>query len=354
VAAADWVALKAGLFGHSPVLLAALAGLAMAALLVRGVVRSIDLARSRRPVAGAEALVIFGVLTALGAGTANWLLGLQGFVVLYEGERVPLAGGSHLQELVGGPLARIGEMDVVLGLEEVELLPVGSAAATGERSFVPRSRLVVERPSGNGTAEAGTVAERLEVEPGRLAAAGSLRFHQGAFGFAPRIVIRKEGETVFDRVVPFTTERAGGPSGSNGGPAGVRGVAFEGAFTLARESLRVDGRVDLASLDAGLRGHATLDLAVRRLAVGEESAGPGGPLGPGGDGEVLGRGRLLPGHFAEIGDGYRVGFAGLEKWSEILLSRRGYGELLLGGASAAALGLAVLGLTWVVARRSDR
>lgn len=309
LAIADWVALRIGLLHHTPAVLAWLVALAMAALLVRGAVCIVALARRRRPAAGAEALLIAGLLTALGAGAANWLLGLQGFVVLHEGERVPLADGRHLVELTGGPLARIGEIDLVLGLEEVELRPVGPA---GTRGFVPRSRLLVERP--------GAEPRRVAVEPRHLAAVGPLRLHQGAFGFAPRIVIERDGETVFDRVVPFTTERRDRD--------GVRGVSFEGVFTLARESLRVDGRVDLASLDAALRGHATLHLAVRR------------------DGELLGRGRLLPGHFAEIGDGYRVGFTGLERWSEIDLSRRGYGEVLLGGAAVAGLGLLALPLAW--------
>lgn len=314
LAVADWAALKGGLLEHPPVILAALAALAMIALLARGALCALVVVRTRRAAAGAEMLVVLGVVLALAAGTANWLLGLQGFVVLSEGERVPLTGGSHLTELVQGPLARLEEMEVVLDLEEVELLPAGPAAA---RSFVPRSHLVVHRPSAS--------PERLTVEPHRRATAGPLRFHQGAFGFAPRIVLVEGEETLFDRVVPFTTERRGGREG-------MRSVAFEGAFTLERESLRVDGRVDLSSLDAALRGHATLELAVRR------------------GGETLGQGRLLPGHFAEIGSGYRVGFAGLRKWSEILLSRRDYGGLVLGGGGTALLGLLALPL----ARRWDR
>lgn len=314
---ADWLALKIGLLGHEPWLLAVLAGLAAVALLGRSVwlVGRLPSGRGASRLAGAsEILLALGVLTALGAGTANWLLGLQGFVVLHEGESVPLGGGRHLQDFVGGPLARVEEMEVVVGLREVELLPVGPA---GERSFVPRSRLVVEQGEGERTA--------VEVEPRRLAPVGSLRFHQGAFGFAPRVVILRDGRTVFDEVVPFTTERRG-----------PTGVAFEGAFTLEQESLQVDGRIDLASLDAGMRGHATLELVVRR------------------DGELLGNGRLLPGHFAEMGGGYRVGFAGLKRWSEIDVSRRGYGEVILVGSGLALLGAAGLvaaAVAGAVARR---
>lgn len=302
LAVADWLALKTGLLGHQPWVLAVLAAIAASALLVRCVWRIRRLVtggKGPRLAGASEVLLILGVLTALGAGTVNWLLSLQGFVVLHEGESVPLGGGRHLQEFVEGPLARIEEMDVVVGLEEVELLPVGPAEA---RAFVPRSRLVVQE--GDGEQQA------IEVEPRRLGEVGSLRFHQGAFGFAPRIVIERDRQTVFDEVVPFTTERRG-----------PTGVLFEGAFTVERESLAVDGWVDLASLDEGMRGHATLELTVRR------------------DGELLGKGRLLPGHFAEVGDGYGLGFAGLRRWSEIDVSRRDYSAFVLAGGAIAALGL---------------
>jgi len=315
VAVADWLALKTGLLGHEPWVVAVLVGVAALSLLVRSVwlVRRLVAGRGSLRLAGAsEVVLIVGVLMALGAGTANWLLSLQGFVVLHEGESVPLGGGRHLQELVGGPLARIEEMEVVIGLQEVELLPVGPVA---NRSFVPRSKLVVE--------QGGEEGRSIEVEPRHLAAVGPLRFHQGAFGFAPRIIIEREGRTLFDEVVPFTTERRG-----------PTGVLFEGAFTLERESLAMDGWIDLASLDEGMRGHATLDLSVRR------------------DGELLGRGRLLPGHFAEVGDGYGIGFAGLRRWSEIDISRRDYSGGVLAGGAIAALG--VIGLMASAVRRVRR
>ena len=72
-----------------------------------------------------------------------------------------------------------------------------------------------------------------------------------------------------------------------------------------------------------MRGHATLVLAVTR------------------EGVAIGRGKLLPGHFANLEQGYRVGFAGLQKWSEVDVSRRTYGSAVLAG-TVLALGGAVL------------
>jgi hypothetical protein len=163
------------------------------------------------------------------------------------------------------------------------------------------------------------------IDPGARATAGPLHLYQGAFGFAPRIVLTRAGETVFDRVVPFTTERTD-----------AKGVVFEGSFLLEREGLTAHGRVDLDSLDGGMRGHATLEI---ELARGDE---------------LLGRGRLLPGHFAEVADGYRVGFAGLAKWSEIDVARRSYPGVMLAGGALALTG-AIGGLvSWPIRRRRLR
>ncbi len=305
VAAGDWLLAKNRLAGHPPWVLAVLAVAALAAFVARlAAVASALWRRRRRPGSGAAEIVLLsGVVAALAAGTANWLFSLQGFLVLHEGEAVPLHRGAHLQEFVTGPLSRLAEMDVALALREVELEPAGAGF------FYPHSTLEVRR----GEAQ----PKVLEISPAKSAAAGTLRFHQGAFGFAPRIVILRDGEQVFDRVVPFTSERRG-PSG----------IVFAGRFTIAAESLAVDGQVDLASLDEGMRGHATLHLEVRR-----EDA-------------LLGRGSLLPGHFADMAQGYRVGFAGLEKWSEIDVSRRHYGEVVLAGAALAIAGAALWSLAW--------
>ena len=94
----------------------------------------------------------------------------------------------------------------------------------------------------------------------------------------------------------------------------------------------MEGSVDLATLDAAMKGHATLVLSVRR------------------EGAAIGRGKLLPGHFADLEQGYRLGFAGLQKWSEVDVSRRTYGSAVLAGA-ALALGGVVL---WPIAAWRSR
>ena len=88
--------------------------------------------------------------------------------------------------------------------------------------------------------------------------------------------------------------------------------------------LEVRGSVDLRE---GLSGVARLAVALPR------------------EGTLLGRGVLSPGHFAELNDSYRVGFAGLRKWSEIDVSRRHYGNIVLLGGGLALLG----GLSWPLA-----
>ena len=55
--------------------------------------------------------------------------------------------------------------------------------------------------------------------------------------------------------------------------------------------------------------------------------------------ELLGRGLLNPGFFAEINQGYRVGFAGLEKWSEIDFSRRNYRDAARWGLVLCLIGI---------------
>ena len=299
VAVADWVSLRRGTVAHSPAVLAVLVGAVLVCLgirlglLVGGLIR-----HTSRPFGRlAELMLTAGVLLALSAGMANWLLHLQGTVILNENEAVPLHGGTALQVFEAGPLARLEEMGVSLALAELELAPAG-----GE-TFYPVSRLEALR-------EDETTPTRLEVSPRQRARFGALRFHQGAFGFAPRIVLLRDGVTLFDQVVPFLTERHG-----------PTGLSFDGSFTVEREDLRAEGSVDLETLDEGMRGHANLLLALTRA------------------GEPLGRGRLLPGHFADLDQGYRVGFAGLERWSEIVVSRRNYGQLVLAGGALALAGL---------------
>jgi len=164
----------------------------------------------------------------------------------------------------------------------------------------------------------------VRVDPRTSAAFGPLWFVQGAFGFAPRVVILRGSdpeETIFDRVVPFMTRRQG-PSG----------ISFDGSFNIGSDNLQFEGVIDLASLDEALRGHAMLHLTVSR------------------DDQLLGQGTLLPGHFAEIDDGYRVGFAGLERWSEIVITRHNYGWAVMAGAIMALTG----GMLWLVVSWSRR
>jgi hypothetical protein len=306
-AVADWLALRTRLLSHPPWVLAVLAALLLLALLGSFGTAAWTL-RAGWPAhalaGGARLVFLGGLLLALGAGFVNWALGLQGFVVLHEGETIPLHRGSHLQHFDAGPLASLQEMDLVVTLVELELVPEGGD------SFHPRSLLQVAR--------AGEEPDRVEVSPRTAARSGPLRFYQGAFGFAPRIVITRGEETVFDRVVPFTTERHG-----------ESGVSFHGHLTVEKEGLELRGAVRLAE---GLRGHATLDAALTH------------------DGTPLGRGTLEPGHFAELADGYRLGFVGLRKWSEIDVSRRHFGDLVRLGAGLALLG----GVSWPLARWRGR
>lgn len=297
---ADWWALRRGAVQHPPTLLAAVVVLVVVCFGLRMVVLAWHLTTDRsRPIRrAAELTVLAGIILALLAGTANWLLRLQGTVILSEREAVPLHGGSALQVFEGGVFSNIEEMGLTLALEELELRPVD------EGGYYPVSQLRVwERPEA---------AEVFEVSRSQRGAFGSLRFHQGAFGFAPRIVILHEGETLFDRVVPFLTERFA-----------HQGVSFEGRFTVEEAAMEVDGSVDLSSLDEAMRGHA-------RLVLGIEVGG-----------EPLGRGELSMGHFADLDRGYRVGFAGLERWSEIVIARRNYGQFVRAGGMLALVGLAV-------------
>ncbi len=304
VAVADLASLKAGLMSHSHFILAWL----MAAVMLTFGARLVQLVilrflRPRKQVpAYARMAVAAGILIAVGGGLANWMLGLQGYVILTEQEKARLRGGVELQGFEPGPLADVGELGVVLGLDELDLVP------SGQDGFYPASRLRVWRGHDEPVS--------LSIDPRHSRSAGPLRFHQGAFGFAPRIVILKEGEsqeTLFDKVVPFLTERSG-----------HQGIFFSGSFTVEDADLRVEGVIGLDSLDEDMRGHATLDLTV---TLGER---------------LLGSGSLLPGHFAELDGGYRVGFAGLKMWSEIVISRRSYGTVVLAGAGLAVTGALML------------
>ena len=307
---ADLAALKTGLMTHSPTALAVLFSLAILGLVLRfgALLACFASGKLGRMTAAAELLAVGGTLLALGAGTANWLLSLQGYAILHEGESVRLREGAQLQGFEAGPLARLEEMEVVVTLDELDLVPAG-----GDR-FDPASRIRVWRSHD--------AFDQIEVSPRQPGVSGPLRFHQGAFGFAPRISIfqQEEGETareVFDRVVPFITERHG-----------PDGLSFAGEFSIADEDLSVSGRVDLESLDEAMRGHATLWLTLNQSEV------------------ELGEGGLLPGKFAEVDRGYRIGFTDLQRWSEIVISRRNYGKVMIVGVGIAIVGGLLRLLVW--------
>jgi hypothetical protein len=302
LAVADWLLLRRGAVDHSYWVLAVVVGCAIAGWLAEGV-RTILLAlRSRVSLLEAvgRALVISGLVVMFGSGVVNWLWSLQGYVVLREADAVPLHGGSHMRAFEAGPLSKLSTLDVTLQLEEVTLMP------TPEGGVYPRSRLRLQGGDGELTV--------LDVSPRQVAPYGDLVFYQGAFGFAPRIVIVREDRTVFDEVVPFMTQIHDRDSY----------LSFEEAFVIEREGLEVWGGVDLRSLDETVRGHAMLVVSVRR---GEQP---------------LGQGRLSLGHFAEIGGEYRIGFAGLERWSEIDFSRRSSRRQVQWGFGLLLIGLSVL------------
>ncbi|MBI5509405.1 MAG: hypothetical protein HY903_11695 [Deltaproteobacteria bacterium] len=299
-----WTAFKWGLAEPRPPVFAALAIGVVVLAVVETAFRAVGAVRGRgRRLREASCAVVWAGLVVVGAGgVANWLFSLQGAVILTEEQTVQLSVSEHLQAFDPGPMSNVDDMRMRLTLTAVEL------QRTGPESFVPVSSLVVSRAGG------GDVV--LVTRPGVAGQVASLRFYQGAFGFAPRLVILKDDRTIFDEVVAFTTERRG-----------PEGVAFEGRLSLEKERLTVAGAVSLASLDEQLRGHATLGLEMKR------------------DGQSLGSGELLPGHFADLQDGYRVGFAGLKKWSEIDISRRSYPVPI-----AAGLGMMVMGSAlWLLA-----
>ena len=217
---------------------------------------------------------------------------------------MPLHHGTHLLALEKGPFADLARFNLELQLVELDL------RANDDGLVYPVSTIRVRGADGR--------VEESVLTPWRSATHGDLRFYQGAYGFAPRIVVRRDGETLVDDVVPFTTEARG---------SGV-GVGYEGSVTASEHDLEVRGAVDTGTLDEAMRGHVALALEVR---LGDRA---------------LGAGRLLPGHFADLDDGYQVGFAGMEQWSEIDFSRRNYRRVSLVG-----FGLALSGMAWMLVSR---
>lgn len=276
------VTMRRGLVTMSPRVIAVICG----ALGVTLIAHAITVLAARR---FESAMVIVGVFIVFAGGLANWLFSLQGYVILTELDALPLAATKHLQAFEAGPLSNPSELAGMMQLEKFELAPT-------PEGFTPTSRVRILQRGGQPVV--------LTLTPAHGATRRSLRFHQGTFGFAPRIVITRGDRTVFDQVVPFTTRT---PS------AGV--VEFSGDFNVRAEELSIHGAVSLEGLDAQMKGHPRLGLVLKQR------------------GAELGRGELLPGHFAELRDGYRVGFAGVKKWSEIDISRRNYPEPMIAGAA---------------------
>jgi hypothetical protein len=311
-AVADWVLLTRGILEHPYWVLSIFVVLAVIGWLFECVRTAILAGRRELPpiTTVARLLVLSSLIIIFGSGVANWLWSLQGYVVLKETEAMPLHGGSHLVAFESGPLSDLASLDLTVQLEQLTLVP------TPEGGLFAQSRLRIQGSDGKVTVT--------DVSPRQIAPYGSLRFYQGAFGFAPRIVILDEDETVFDEVVPFMTR------------IHDRGtyLSFEEAFTIEDEGLDVRGGIDLSSLDEAFRGHAKLVVSVLR------------------GGQPLGEGRLSIGHFAEIGGGYRIGFTGLERWSEIDFSRRNYRRQMVWAFGLFLLGLAAAAVNAVLSWRS--
>ena len=85
ISAADLIALKSGWLRHDPAVLMVLVLATMLAFAFHSIYLLQRLVGGRnRGRNGAAALGSAGIVIALIAGSANWLLGLQGFVILTE------------------------------------------------------------------------------------------------------------------------------------------------------------------------------------------------------------------------------------------------------------------------------
>ena len=252
----------------------------------------------------ARALLFSGVLLVLGGGLANWAYRLRGFVVMTEGDTALLSHGNYVQEFEAGWLSDPKEMRLSLSLKKVQL------NATPSGVFVPASELILQRP--------GTASRAFELSPAQRFEDGTLRFHHGAFGYAPRIVITKGKETIFDKTVPFISVPDTGK------------LSFVREFIIEKHQLHVRGEVVLDSLDEEARGHPRLALSVER------------------NGARLGSGVLTLGRFAGLAEDYRIGFAGLLKWAEVDISRRNYPRPMFAGIAMMGVGLLLwaAGLVW--------
>jgi hypothetical protein len=303
LAAAYLFAFKRGWIAPRPAVFAMLVCFAAAAALAVVAVAILEGARGpRRVPAMAEALAASGVVLVATGGLANWALGFQGVVLVMEREPVRLSRAQDLVDFDAGPMASRRELDVSLALARLDLRPAG------RDGFRAVSRIRVLDPKG----------EEIEVPvvTGRPARLGPLFLRQGAFGFAPRVVVMKEGRMLLDTHVPFRTVREGSS-----------GVSFLGEFEIAAEKLALHGAITLDDLNDDMKGHPRLELSVEH------------------DGRLLGAGKLRPGEFTALEEGYRIAFAGLRRWSELDFARRTYPVPMLAGAVLLAAGA----LLWPIA-----
>lgn len=229
-ALASFAAMRAGWVRFNPELIASLVIALCAWLLAELGWTAWQLRRHRlSPLSacGRGALLVGG-LGVLGGGLANWAYSLQGMIVLVEGEAAPFSRGLQLQEFVSGPLSDVDEMNVILHLDELELEP----GASGEPRPVAKLRL-----------EAGGQVHRLTLTPGHAESVGTLRFHLGQFGYAPKLVIQQGEQILFDQKVPLRTrgDEAGTP-------------VFADEFTVKKYGLLVRAEVVLDSLDRSCAG----------------------------------------------------------------------------------------------------
>jgi len=285
LAAADvacLLAIKRGWLVARPAALAALVCVTALALCTCAVEAGVRAARGPRRISALAAVLGATGLLAVGVGgLANWAFSLQGFVVVAERAPVRLAQTEALDAFAAGPLASRRELDLTLALARLELV------GAGPEHFRAVSRLRVLDAAGE---EVG-----ISVDRGSAARFRTLVFHQGAFGFAPRIVVTQRDRPLLDEHVPFRTVREGSA-----------GIAFVRDFEITKEKLLLRCALALDDLNEDMKGHPRLELSVER------------------EGVPVGAGTLKPGEFADLADGYRVGFAGLRRWSEIDISRRTY------------------------------
>jgi hypothetical protein len=246
-----------------------------------------------------EALGMAGVFLLALAGFANWAFEYRALMVLQEGEQVML-DGAHLDAEASGPLGGRIRPNGSLRLEKVRWV-------VAEDGFLAESDLRYASPAG-GTNE-------LTIVSGRSSArVGGVFLHQGAFGFVPRIVVSHDRKKLYERWTPIHSRFEPG-----------RAVAFEETIDIEPDVTLSVG-VSLDRLDEEMKGHPVLGLQLRR---GQE---------------VIGAGELLPGHGADLREGWHVGFAGLRRWSEIDIVSEPHRRTALLGASMAVVGGIVFAL----------